>query len=50
MNGSRRIFNGSDSAVIDHLESYAEPELKKRLKAFDSIDSYRYDWSLNEAE
>jgi hypothetical protein len=43
-------FGGSEAAVIDHLTQYAAPKLKSRLDGINSIDDYRYDWSLNKAE
>ncbi len=42
-------FGGSEAGVIDHLEQYARPELRDRLKGFRDIDDYAYDWSLNQA-
>ncbi len=40
-------FGGTDEAVIEHLMSYAEPELAEQLSAFDTITSDYYDWRIN---
>lgn len=42
-------FGGSSEAVLQHAAKYAEPSLKNRLRGITTIDSYRYDWSLNDA-
>lgn len=42
-------FGGSAEAVLQHAAKYAEPGLKNRLRGITTIDSYRYDWSLNDA-
>ncbi len=42
-------FGGDDQAVIGHLLKYAEPALAAEIRAAQSIDGYKYDWSLNEA-
>lgn len=42
-------FGGSAEAVLLHASKYAEPSLKNRLRGITTIDSYRYDWSLNDA-
>ena len=41
-------FGGSKAAVIDHLLSYAEPELAAKIRANPKILRYQYDWSLND--
>ena len=41
-------FGGEDEAIIEHLAKFANDALAAQLKSFDSIDDYRYDWSLNE--
>ena len=43
-------FGGSETAVIDHIKSFASPALAKRLDRTDGIDGYAYDWALNEAK
>lgn len=40
-------FGGSEKGVIQHFKHYAKPQLKHKLKAFSSIDSYHYNWQLN---
>jgi hypothetical protein len=42
-------FGDGEDDVIAHLRQYAEPGLAETLMASDSIDSYEYDWSLNDA-
>jgi hypothetical protein len=42
-------FSGSETSVLAHLRKYARPELLRDLKFAIDIDSYDYDWSLNEA-
>ncbi|MDJ0950872.1 MAG: DUF547 domain-containing protein [Alphaproteobacteria bacterium] len=42
-------FGGTQAAVLGHLNSYADPDLKQTLDRFDSIDGYEYDWALNDA-
>ena len=42
-------FGGSESAVLSHLSTYAEEDLKRALANGAEIDGYEYDWSLNEA-
>ena len=42
-------FGGSEEAVIEHIRRYAEPELRAKLAGRTSVDSYRYDWSLNDS-
>lgn len=42
-------FGGNEAAVIQHLQRYAEPELRARLSGLTDIDDYEYDWSLNDA-
>jgi len=41
-------FGGSKAAVIDHLLSYAEPDLAAKIRANPKILRYQYDWSLND--
>lgn len=42
-------FGGSETGVLAHLRKYARPELLRDLRLLFEIDSYDYDWSLNEA-
>ncbi len=41
-------FGEDEEEVIDHLTDYAKEPLLSQLYEFDDIDSYHYDWSLNE--
>ena len=41
-------FGGSDEGVLQHLRTYAAPDLARRLKDTTSIASYVYDWTLND--
>ncbi len=41
-------FGSNERQIIEHLIEYADDQLADQLAAFDSIDDYRYDWSLNE--
>jgi len=43
-------FGGSNAKIIAHLKTYANPELKAALEARDAIDSFAYDWSLNDTK
>ena len=42
-------FGSSDQDAIDHLMTYAEPNLDMTLEGFSTIDDDRYDWALNDA-
>ncbi len=42
-------FGEDEEAVIAHLRQYAEPGLEQALMARERIDSYEYDWALNDA-
>ncbi len=46
----RKDFGGSDADVIGHLERYADPDLRKRLRESAQIGGYQYDWTINEAQ
>lgn len=41
-------FGGTEQGVLNHLRRYAEPTLKQKLEGVVKIDSYEYDWSLND--
>lgn len=41
-------FGASETGVLAHLREYARPELLRDLRLVFEIDSYDYDWSLNE--
>lgn len=43
-------FGGSERGVIEHLRTYAEPDLAQKLESANSISDYAYDWSLNDAK
>lgn len=44
----RADFGGSDEAVLNHLDRFAAPSLKRRLAEHPKIGGYAYDWSLND--
>lgn len=41
--------DGSDEAIIEHLQSYAHAPLNSQLSAVTSIADHAYDWALNDA-
>lgn len=41
-------FEGTEQGVLEHLRKYAKQDLREKLKQYDSIDEYRYDWRLND--
>lgn len=47
-NWFKEDFGSSDAGVLKHLRKFANPELAARMKAATSLDSYRYDWGLND--
>jgi len=42
-------FGDSDTAVIAHLQQFAEPALRTDLAGITRITADRYDWALNDA-
>jgi hypothetical protein len=40
-------FGPDQTALLGHLQRYAEPRLAAELAAFSGAVSYRYDWALN---
>ncbi|MBU1212812.1 MAG: DUF547 domain-containing protein [Alphaproteobacteria bacterium] len=40
-------FGGSEEGVLDHARKYANDALESKLEGKKSIDSYFYDWSVN---
>lgn len=46
----RYDFGQSDSEIIAHVSRFATAELQGALEAFDDIDTYDYDWRLNDPE
>ncbi|MEM7221326.1 MAG: DUF547 domain-containing protein [Pseudomonadota bacterium] len=42
-------FGGTEAGVLEHAARYAEPELGERLLEAGRINSYEYDWGLNDA-
>lgn len=45
----REDFGTSDQDVINHLQQYAQPQLKTALSGISRIADDYYDWSLNDA-
>ena len=45
----REDFGGTEASVLAHLKDHADPALRAALEARGRIDSYAYDWSLNDA-
>ena len=43
-------FGGSDEAVLRHLCRYANAKTRRKLRRAKTINSYFYDWSLNDAK
>lgn len=43
----RSDFGTSNTEIIKHVTLYANPSLKEKLNAFQTIDGYQYDWELN---
>lgn len=43
-------FGDSEEGVLEHMRRYANAEKRARLQATDEIDSYAYDWSLNDVK
>lgn len=41
-------FGNNDTAVIAHLQKYAQPKLQQALKTVTKIDKHQYDWALNQ--
>jgi hypothetical protein len=39
-------FGGTDAKVLDHLKSFASPELKAKLDPLTTIADHDYDWAL----
>lgn len=42
-------FGGSERGVLDHLRRYAVGPTGELLGGVEAIDSYRYDWALNDS-
>ena len=42
-------FDGSPDGVLRHARKYAEGALKQQLESITTIDSFGYDWTLNDA-
>ena len=45
----REDFGQSDREVLEHLISFADPDLKERLTSIKKIDRHSYNWQLNDA-
>ena len=41
-------FGGDESGILEHVKKYASDDLKSKLEKITEIDSYKYDWSLND--
>ena len=41
-------FGDSDSAVIEHIRRFADPDLANDLDGIERIGAHHYDWALNE--
>ncbi|MCH9807001.1 MAG: DUF547 domain-containing protein [Alphaproteobacteria bacterium] len=41
-------FGGTQQGVLDHVRKYAKPGLAAKLEGKSAIDSYGYDWKLND--
>ncbi len=48
-NWFQKDFGGNAAGVLAHARRYADAELAAKLKNVTAIDSYDYDWSLNDA-
>lgn len=46
----KQDFGEDENEILNHLNKYAAPELKAKLKTATTIDSYFYDWTLNDAK
>lgn len=46
----REDFGESEAETLDHIRSFAEPDLLEALAGADDIRRYEYDWSLNDTE
>jgi len=40
-------FGTNDTEILDHIRTFADEPLVKKLQAVREIDGYRYDWTLN---
>ncbi len=43
-------FGGNAAGVLRHMRKYAKPPLAAKLKGVTEIDSYAYDWALNDVK
>ncbi len=46
----REDFGEDYAQLLDHLNTYADEDLKAHLATTPSVDGYEYDWSLNGAQ
>lgn len=44
----RDDYGRSENDVLDHIRRFARPELLHELEGVTSIDTYEYDWALND--
>lgn len=49
-NWFKEDFGGSDQGIIAHLKKYAGPTLAADLQTVGSVNTHRYDWTLNDAK
>ncbi len=42
-------FGGDEAGVIDHLKEYGNSDVQASLSGVSDIDTFEYDWSLNDA-
>jgi len=41
-------FGGTDQSLLNHLQKYAQPDLRVQLKNYQGAIEHGYDWSLNQ--
>lgn len=41
-------FGGTDQTLLNHLQKYAQPDLRAQLKNYQGAIAHDYDWSLNQ--
>jgi hypothetical protein len=45
----REDFGANEQAVLDYLQTVADPELRARLQSAARVKAYKYNWALNDA-
>lgn len=43
-------FGGDEAGVLQHLQHYAEPDLRRQLEAAGGLTGTQYDWRLNDVQ